>query len=385
MRGSRIEGNSIDASTRAWGGRMSLSTSTSAPLTIEDSAVNGNTAETDANIAEGGGLRISSLPTTIRRSLIDANSALSDGTVSWGGGLSLFTSSTAGPKLVVVDSTISRNRAAGTTTVTEGGGIRAFNTGPGPILAAQNTTVSGNSAEAAAGEGGGLRVQGATLDHVTVASNTAAVAANFKDSSAGGATSFSRSVLTDPLGGGTNCALGINPSDGYSSDDDSCNLDQPTDLADLDDSLLGQLRDNGDVVAAAEVGGTGEPRPTMFPLNGSPLIDAIPAGSCSVAPELDLDERGVDRPFGSGCDIGAIESVFPTHGFSDVSPFFEDAVRWTEAQGIFDGFPDLTYRQNNPINRGNASRTAYNLAQTKPAWADTMTAPANMLFKSNLP
>ena len=56
-----------------------------------------------------------------------------------------------------------------------------------------------------------------------------------------------------------------------------------------------------------------------------------------------------------------------------------------QANGVFDGFPDNTFRQNNNINRGNAGRTFYNTAQTPLAWADTMTAPPNMLFRSNLP
>ena len=176
--------------------------------------------------------------------MIAGNRASSDGTASWGGGISLFSAATTGSQLVVDDSTMSGNRAHGTATVTEGGGIRAFNIGSGPILAARNTTISGNSAEAAAGEGGGIRAQGATLDHVTVASNSAAVGANLKDSSAGGGMSFAHTVLADPLGGGENCALGVPPSDGFNADDDgSCNLDQLTDLDDLDDALLGQGRE----------------------------------------------------------------------------------------------------------------------------------------------
>jgi hypothetical protein len=41
----------------------------------------------------------------------------------------------------------------------------------------------------------------------------------------------------------------------------------------------------------------------MLPLVGSPLLDAIPPASCLV----DVDQRGVTRPQGTGCDIGAVE------------------------------------------------------------------------------
>jgi hypothetical protein len=60
-------------------------------------------------------------------------------------------------------------------------------------------------------------------------------------------------------------------------------------------------------------------------------------------------------------------------------------VRWAKANGVFDGFAsDNTFRQKLNISRGSASRTFYNTAQTPAAWADTMSAPPNMLFKSNL-
>ena len=47
-------------------------------------------------------------------------------------------------------------------------------------------------------------------------------------------------------------------------------------------------------------------------LRGSPAIDAIPPGSCVVS----TDQRGVDRPFGEGCDIGAYEYHLAVGGVS---------------------------------------------------------------------
>jgi MBG domain-containing protein/putative Ig domain-containing protein len=58
------------------------------------------------------------------------------------------------------------------------------------------------------------------------------------------------------------------------------------------DPQLGPLQDNGG------------PTWTMVPAAGSPAIDAIPAPG-NAAPAS--DQRGVDRPYGAGMDIGAVE------------------------------------------------------------------------------
>ncbi|MDQ1430627.1 MAG: hypothetical protein QOF40_1229, partial [Actinomycetota bacterium] len=90
-----------------------------------------------------------------------------------------------------------------------------------------------------------------------------------------------------------NCWVDTTTSEGYNfSDDDSCGLTDPTDdVATGNDPSLGALADNGG------------PTQTMLPLVGSPLLDAIPPASCLV----DVDQRGVTRPQGTGCDIGAVE------------------------------------------------------------------------------
>jgi hypothetical protein len=47
----------------------------------------------------------------------------------------------------------------------------------------------------------------------------------------------------------------------------------------------------------------------MLPAATSPLVNVIPPGSCQTdgAAGLTTDQRGITRPLGVGCDIGAVE------------------------------------------------------------------------------
>jgi hypothetical protein len=58
---------------------------------------------------------------------------------------------------------------------------------------------------------------------------------------------------------------------------------------------LGPLRSNGG------------PTETMAPSRGSPLLNQIPAGTPLLCSGTGTDQRGVTRPQGAGCDIGAME------------------------------------------------------------------------------
>ena len=52
----------------------------------------------------------------------------------------------------------------------------------------------------------------------------------------------------------------------------------------------------------------GGPTQTMAPSAASPVIDAIPAGVNGCGTTIKTDQRGVHRPQGLGCDIGAYEA-----------------------------------------------------------------------------
>ena len=74
--------------------------------------------------------------------------------------------------------------------------------------------------------------------------------------------------------------------------DDSCSLNQGTDLSGVvKPGLQHPLKDNGG------------PTETHLLLPKSPAVDHILVGDCVVI----TDQRGVARPQGVGCDIGAVE------------------------------------------------------------------------------
>ncbi|MEZ5545929.1 MAG: CSLREA domain-containing protein [Lysobacteraceae bacterium] len=60
----------------------------------------------------------------------------------------------------------------------------------------------------------------------------------------------------------------------------------------------------GDAKLAA-LGGNGGRTITHYPMPGSPLIDAV---VCDLVPDTSQDQRGVTRPQGVRCDIGAVEA-----------------------------------------------------------------------------
>jgi hypothetical protein len=45
-----------------------------------------------------------------------------------------------------------------------------------------------------------------------------------------------------------------------------------------------------------------------MPAATSPLVDQIPTAACGGGLGITTDERGATRPFGTACDIGAVES-----------------------------------------------------------------------------
>ena len=95
-----------------------------------------------------------------------------------------------------------------------------------------------------------------------------------------------------------NCAFagGTVSDGGYNLDSGTtCQLSAATDKTGVDPQL-GPLQANGG------------PTQTMAPSATSPVADAIPAGTNGCGTTIKTDQRGVHRPQGPGCDIGAYET-----------------------------------------------------------------------------
>lgn len=116
-----------------------------------------------------------------------------------------------------------------------------------------------------------------------------------------GELTLQNSIIKNNYLNNPNCTLVVTPinSLGHNiSNDNSCDgLNQPTDMVDTD-PMLGWLTDNGGFTA------------TRALLPDSPALDAGNAAACAGPLVNGVDQRGIPRPIGSGCDIGAVESGF---------------------------------------------------------------------------
>jgi hypothetical protein len=290
-------------------------------VTIDNSNVLGNTAG-----HRGGGVSAVGLATVTRSTFADNHAGLttSDG---YGGGIytdgqlmltgSVLTENTADGSgggsgnagVVVVGSTISNNV----------GPVGAGGTGSPGTIVVRDSTISGNSA-LESGAGGVGAIGPITVTNSTVVDNEAGSIGGggiFSDSSvtlayatvAGNRVSGSAanvvsprlsafgSVVALPIGGSGNCQARTTSNGFNFSDDSTCGLAASTDRQGVGDPLLGPLADNGG------------PTLTRAPLALSPLVDAIAPESCQAdgAAGVTTDQRGVLRPQGVDCDIGAVD------------------------------------------------------------------------------
>ena len=191
--------------------------------------------------------------------------------------------------------TLTNSTLSGNSTFYGGGGGGIAN---GGTLTVTNSTVSGNSSYWG---GGGIANYGTlTLTNSTLSGNSAPYSGGIFNSYAT-ATLKNTIVANSPSGG--NCVVPSGPftSQGHNlSSDGTCAgfFMQPSDMNSTAPLLdLDGLKDNGG------------PTHTIALLAGSPAIDAIPASNCTdVAGNLvETDQRGVARPQGPACDIGAFE------------------------------------------------------------------------------
>jgi Abnormal spindle-like microcephaly-assoc'd, ASPM-SPD-2-Hydin len=250
-----------------------------------------------------------------------SHSTLSNSENYQGSGGAIYNSGT----MTVSDSTLSGNSAP------EDLGGAIFNDSAG-TLTLTNSTLSGNSAPAGDGgaiyNGGKLTMTNSTLWGNSVPEggdggaiyNDGTLAVSFStlsgnslpDGGRGGAiysgagTLVLKGTLLADQTSGENCYIGGSgtlTSDGYNlSDDSTCS--SLTQTGDQNDSATAALSPSG-------LQHNGGPTQTIALLSTSSAVDAIPPSACkdALGNPVPTDQRGVARPQGSGCDIGAYEFV----------------------------------------------------------------------------
>jgi predicted outer membrane repeat protein len=215
------------------------------------------------------------------------------------------------------------------------------------IIRLTNVTVSGNDAQvntSVGGGGGGIFLGGSSiwasktyLDFVTLTQNTARMGAGGIEEALGDAY-VQNSIIAD--NGDLNCNGEI-ISEGYNIDsEDSCNLNATGDLVNTDPALSPLAADG------------------THPLQStSPAIDQ---GLCIVG--ITTDQRGIPRPQGAGCDIGAYELApvalsgvsisGPASGVTGEDYIFAASVTPTDATG------PITYTWSPVPQSGQGTQTA---------------------------
>jgi CSLREA domain-containing protein len=297
------------------GGGVSNGSGVGATSTFINSTITGNSAG-----GSGGGVRIgagassSFVNTTISGNLaqVGGGGVSNDGAATFantniagngaggrGGGVFNGAPSSA--------STFTNSTFSGNTAGLEGGGL--FNSaGAGTNL--MNSTLSGNRAN---DSGGGLQGGTATLSNVTITANVADSDAN-GTGDGGGVASATLSVRNSIIGGNmdastppsavipdcsatvnsqgynlignaTGCAIAVGPSDKVGSG------------AAPIDPALGPLANNGGPTPTHALLASSPAR-----VGGSPTAPGGPGDACTAS-----DQRGVPRPQGARCDVGAYE------------------------------------------------------------------------------
>jgi hypothetical protein len=252
-------------------------------LTLDHVVVTGCLMTTDAgDFWQGGGGIYNGGDTVLN--LID--STVSDNTSGWdGGGVYAFFNTQV---------TIERSTISGNIATNVGGGLRLL--GNGDII---NSTLSGNQSVTWHGSAFFLTDGVVNMTNTTVANNIAppgGPAAVFVGTFGPGSATLNlaNTIIADnitegcflaPFGAG---AVAINSAGSNLFSDGTC-FPVAGDLVGFSSGL--------DVLA-----NNGGPTETHALLPGSPALDVADGGACPA-----IDQRGVARPQGPGCDIGAFE------------------------------------------------------------------------------
>jgi CSLREA domain-containing protein len=288
------------------------------PLTVMNSTFSGNRAY------EFGGGVYSTGMVTISNSTFSENVVFSSALPGYGGGISAN-------EVIIENSTFSNNSANSTTPLDKGGAVYTFY---GHI---KNSTFTGNLAD----NGGGIYIRESVLIMNSTFQN-----AGYDIFADPGLVTLENSIIA-----GSGCYEAVLSSiyaNSFNLDTDgSCGNAVTKTLAEIN---LGALTDNGG------------PTQTLALLPGSAAIDAGDDAVCAdINGPNNLDQRGVTRPQGAHCDIGAFEAEAYT-------------LTVTSAHGTVTKLPDqATYHEGAVVELTAAPETGWSFAN----WTGDLTGTAN--------
>ncbi len=288
----------------------------SGTMTLTNSTVSGNTA---SGIGEGGGILNSGGTVMLTNSTVSGNTVVQGGGGIENSGTMTLTNSTVSGNIASEDGggvynidgtmTLTNSTISGNTTSGHGGGGVYNNNG---TMRLTNSTISDNTASGSGGgilsiDGGRVRLTFCTLfgNHAAYGGGLATQDETSHFPPPPGYSSIQNNLMAGNSAPQHPDVAGNLTSKGY-------NLIQDASGAHLQSSDL-----TGISLAALKIdrslqlnGSTTTKTHALLP--GSPAIDVIPLASCQIKVNdvlITTDQRGIKRPQGPECDIGAFEYV----------------------------------------------------------------------------
>jgi hypothetical protein len=242
-------------------------TNAAGQLDLENSVVSSNSA------TYGGGVEAGGTTIDINATTISNNSA-----TQGGGGIGFFAQDVT---VTITNSTFSGNSAQGGAGIFANGGLWTLS---------NNSFFNNSSVSMGDSLGGGVRNNGGVFNVInnTFSGNSATLGGGVYNGNSG-TLNLSNTIIANSISSGDCYNSGNISNDINNMIEINNNCGTPASTA---DPMLGPLTNNGGFTQ------------TMALLPGSPAIDA---GDDGVCPET--DQRGVTRPQGSHCDIGAYEYI----------------------------------------------------------------------------
>ncbi len=253
-------------------------------VTVTDSTLSGNnitaTADSAPTVEPGGGAIFNNGEIEINQSTIRDNRSASVG------GALLNTG-----RAYVTNSTLSGNEAT-----TQGGAIANLGvfTETWAILVINQSTITANRAETVGGVVNRQSVGGTT----SISIGSSILAGNRGGSQAN--ECLSDAAANDETAPFQSLGYNITTLEKVAT----CRFAGPNDQVLSTDQIFS-------TVVNQQLADNGGPTPTHALLTGSPAIDQVPGDVNSCDTTVIQDQRGVARPIGANCDIGAYEAIAP--------------------------------------------------------------------------